>query len=58
MEFTDRKSQYPGRIKLKNVSTGEEATYDMILADGDTSAAGGYAAGTPLNKATFDGCIR
>lgn len=57
MEFTDRKSQYPGRIKLKNVSTGEEATYDMVLAEGDTSAASGYATGTPLNKVTFDGCI-
>ena len=54
MEFTDRKPQYPGRIKLKNVSTGEEAMYDMTLADGDTSAAAGYTAGTPLNKATFD----
>lgn len=54
MEFKDRKPQYPGRVKLKNVSTGVEAVYDLSFAEGSVSESGGYEAGTPLNKATFD----
>lgn len=48
MNFQDRISTNPGRVTLKNVSTGETATYDLTLADSPTQA------GTSLNKATFD----
>lgn len=29
----DRESLYPGRVKLRDVLTGEEKTYDLIMAD-------------------------
>ena len=54
MEFKDRKPQYPGRVKLKNVSTGVETIYDMTYAEGSVSESAGYETGTPLNKATFE----
>ena len=32
MEFKERKPQYPGRVKLKNVSTGVETVYDLLTS--------------------------
>ena len=43
----NRVPKYPGRIKLKDVLTGEERLYDMTRADEPTEA------GTPINKATL-----
>ena len=48
MNFQDRISTNPGRVTLKNVSTGETATYDLTLADSPTQV------GTALNKETFE----
>lgn len=48
MEFKDRQASYPGRVTLRNVSTGATATYDVTMADGAGEQ------GTPLNKQTFD----
>jgi len=48
MEFQDRQATNPGRVILKNVSTGVQTTYDVTFADGVT------VGGTPLNKQTFD----
>lgn len=47
MEFKDRTSQYPGRVKLTPVS-GQTDVYDMTWADSAS------VTGTPLNKATFE----
>lgn len=47
MEFKDRMSGNPGRIKLKNISTGVETTYDVILDDSPTEE------GTALNANTL-----
>ncbi len=49
LEFKDRDVQYPGRVKLRNVATNEEATYDIVLSEGTI-----YDAGTSLNKETFE----
>ncbi len=49
LEFKDRNVQYPGRVKLRNVATNEEATYDIVLSEGTI-----YDAGTSLNKETFE----
>lgn len=49
MEFKDRKANNPGRVTLKNVSTGATTTYDVVMADGATEQ------GTPINKQTMDG---
>lgn len=54
MEFIDRKVPNPGRIKLKNVQTGEEVLYDVTLNEGPTDSAAGYAEGTKLNKTAFN----
>lgn len=48
MEFKNRQATNPGRVTLKNVSTGATTTYDLTMADGATEQ------GTPLNKATMD----
>ncbi len=48
MEFKDRKATNPGRITLRNVSTGATTTYDVIMADGATEQ------GTPINKHTMN----
>ncbi len=48
MEFRNRQTTTPGRVKLKNVSTNAETIYDISMADNPTEA------GTPLNKQTFD----
>lgn len=48
MEFKNRQATNPGRVTLKNVSTGATTTYDLAMADGATEQ------GTPLNKATMD----
>lgn len=48
MELKDRKATYPGRVTLKNVSTGATTTYDIVMADGATEQ------GTPINKQTLD----
>ncbi len=48
MEFKDRKATNPGRVTLRNVSTGATTTYDIIMADGATEQ------GTPINKQTLD----
>lgn len=47
MELKDRQSTHPGRIILKDVQSGEEKTYDVILADDAT------VQGSPLNKQTL-----
>ncbi len=49
LEFKDRNVQYPGRVKLRNVVTNEETTYDIVLSEGTI-----YDAGTSLNKETFE----
>lgn len=51
MEFKDRKSQYPGRVKMTPVS-GQTNVYDVTTADGSGTTS--YPAGTPLNKATLE----
>lgn len=43
----NRVPKYPGRIKLKDVLTGEELLYDMTRADEPTED------GTPINKETL-----
>ena len=43
----NRVPKYPGRIKLKDVLTGEERLYDMTRADEPTED------GTPINKETL-----
>ncbi|MBM6938458.1 hypothetical protein H7U37_07975 [Pseudoflavonifractor phocaeensis] len=43
----NRVPKYPGRIKLKDVLTGEERLYDMTRADEPTEE------GTPINKETL-----
>lgn len=49
LEFKDRKTAYPGRVKIRNVSTGAESICDITLInDGVTQA------GTPLNAKTFN----
>lgn len=48
MELKDRKANHNGRVILKDVQTGVEKTYDIILADEATEQ------GTPLNKQTLD----
>lgn len=48
MEFKNRQATNPGRVTLKNVSTGATTTYDLAMADGATEQ------GTPLNKVTMD----
>jgi len=53
MEFIDRKPEHPGRVTLKNVQTGVETVYDVILSEGSTDPAAGYAEGTKLNSQTF-----
>lgn len=47
MEFKDRKAANPGRIKLKDITTDVETTYDVTLADEPTEA------GTPINAELF-----
>ncbi|MCH5159565.1 MAG: hypothetical protein J1F66_01785 [Clostridiales bacterium] len=48
MELKDRKATNPGRVKLRNVSTGAETTYDLTLADNPTEQ------GTPITKQTLE----
>ncbi len=48
MEFKDRQSKFPGRIKLTKDGSNTAETYYMELADEAEEL------GTPLNKATFD----
>lgn len=43
----DRSPKYPGRVKLKNVATGEETLYDMTRADAP------HDEGDPISKKTF-----
>ena len=33
MEFKNRQATNPGRVTLKNVSTGATTTYDITMAD-------------------------
>ena len=40
MAFVDRVVQYPGRIKLTNVSDGTEATYDVTREEGTVTVEG------------------
>ena len=48
--FTDRSTQYPGRIKLKKVAEESDGIiYDSTPAEGTV-----YSAGTPLNAATLN----
>lgn len=48
--FTDRSTQYPGRIKLKKVAEESDGTiYDSTPAEGTV-----YSAGTPLNAETLN----
>lgn len=47
--YKDRVVQYPGRIKLTNVETGEQATYDTARAEGTASEPG-----TPLNASRLN----
>jgi hypothetical protein len=42
--MTDREPKYPGRVKLKDVETGVEKVYDMVMADEPLEA------GTPPTK--------
>lgn len=55
MKFTNRKAQYPGRVKLVKVA-GSTDLYDMTLADGSVSGSG-YSAGTPLNAETLNAML-
>ena len=48
IEVIDRIPTYPGRVKLVPVA-GQANTYDMVRADAPIEA------GTPINKALFDG---
>lgn len=48
IEVVDRIPTYPGRVKLVPVA-GQADTYDMVRADAPIEA------GTPINKALFDG---
>lgn len=36
MEFKNRQATNPGRVTLKNVSTGATTIYDLAMADGAT----------------------
>lgn len=47
MELKDRVATHPGRVVLRNVATGVETTYDIIVADGATEQ------GTPINSQTL-----
>ena len=48
MELKDRITTYPGRVVLKEVGSGVEKTYDVVLADGATQQ------GTPINAKTLN----
>ncbi len=48
MEFKDRKSKYPGRVKIKNLSNNIESICELTLLDEPIEN------GTPLNKATIE----
>ena len=50
MEFVDRISTYPGRVKLNPVA-GQTNVYDMVRADEPTEP------GTPINRALFQSII-
>jgi hypothetical protein len=45
----NRNVQYPARVKLTDINSGLEATYDVEQVPGTVAAAG-----TPINKALFD----
>ncbi len=47
-EFKNRKTNTPARIKLRNVVTNAEETYDVILDENVVEE------GTPLNAQTFN----
>lgn len=48
MELKDRKSKYPGRVKIKNLSNSVESICELTLLDEPIEN------GTPLNKATLE----
>ena len=47
--FKDRLVEFPGRITLTNVLSGEQNTYDMVRAEGNITNPG-----TLLNAANMD----
>lgn len=50
MKFTDRKADFPNRVKLKQIGEDDDGTvYDLKRAEGNI-----INAGTPLNAATFN----
>ena len=48
MEFQNRVTNTPGLIKLRDVETGEEKTYQLILADNPTQE------GTPITAENLE----
>lgn len=49
-KYTDRIVQYPGRLKLTNVSTGEQQTVDVARAEGTVTRAGTVLNASQLNE--------
>lgn len=48
--YIDRVVQYPGRIKLTNISTGEQMTCSVARAEGSVTSAGTVLNASQLNE--------
>ena len=54
MQFRDRIAQYPNRVRLIEVATGEETVYDIIRDEGDITDEGTSLNADNLNAITSD----